>query len=183
MLNWRLYRAAFVPFLFALALAAFSLSPRPLPLTSTLAPDAFQGPRAFAELRSLAARFPDRRPGSAGDGRLAAVVASTLKGLGGTAGGGFSVRVQRFDAQTIDGERTLSTVIAERPGSTSATPIVILAHRDAAAAGSEAELSGTAGLLELARVFASARPSARSCWRPPAGAAVAMPGPRGWRPS
>ena len=41
MINWRLYRAAFVPFLFALALAAFSLSPRPLPLTSTLAPDAF----------------------------------------------------------------------------------------------------------------------------------------------
>jgi acetylornithine deacetylase/succinyl-diaminopimelate desuccinylase-like protein len=158
MLNWRLYRAAFVPFLFALALAAFSLSPRPLPLTSTLAPDAFQGPRAFAELNSLAARYPERRPGSAGDERLAAAVANTLKGLGGTAGGGFSVRVHRFDAQTIDGERTLSTVIAERPGSTSATPIVILAHRDAAPAGgssSEAELSGTAALLEMARVFAS----------------------------
>jgi hypothetical protein len=155
MLNWRLYRAAFVPFLFALALAAFSLSPRPLPLTSTLAPDAFQGPRAFAELQSLTARFPERRPGSAGDERLAAVVANTLRGLGGTAGGGFSVHVHRFDAQTIDGERTLSTVIAERPGSTSATPIVILAHRDAAARGSEAELSGTAALLELARVFAS----------------------------
>ncbi len=158
MLNWRLYRVAFVPFLFALALAAFSLSPRPMPLTSTLAPDAFQGPRAFAELQRLAARFPDRRPGSPGDQHLGASVASTLKGLGDTAGGGFSVRVDRFAAQTIDGERTLSTVIAERPGSTSATPIVILAHRDAAGAGgssSEAELSGTAALLELARVFAS----------------------------
>ncbi len=158
MLNWRLYRAAFVPFLFALALAAFSLSPRPTPLTSTLAPDAFQGPRAFAELQSLAARFADRRPGSTGDQRLATAVASTMKALGGAAGGGFSVHVERFAAQTIDGERTLSNVIAERPGSTSATPIVILAHRDAAGAGgsaSEAELSGTASLLELARVFAS----------------------------
>jgi hypothetical protein len=155
MLNWRLYRAAFVPFLFALAIAAFSLSPRPLPLTSTLAPDAFEGPRAFAELESLSAHFPQRRPGSAGDQALAAHVAQTLKALGGTAGGGFLVHTRRFDAQTIDGERALTTVIAQRPGSTSAAPILIVAHRDAAARGSEAELSATAALLELARVFAS----------------------------
>jgi hypothetical protein len=155
MLNWRLYRAAFVPFLFALAIAAFSLSARPHPLTSTLAPDAFQGPRAFAELNGLAARFPERRPGSRGDRALAAYVAGTLRGLGGTAGGGFSVHVHHFDAQTIDGERSLTTVVAERPGSTNATPVVILAHRDAAAPDSRADLSGTAALLELARVFAS----------------------------
>ena len=37
----------------------------------------------------------------------------------------------------------------------SASPIVIFAHRDAAASGSRAELSGTAALLELARVFAA----------------------------
>ena len=46
-------------------------------------------------------------------------------------------------------------MIAERPGSTSATPILIVAHRDAAAAGSQGELSGTAALMELARVFAA----------------------------
>ena len=69
--------------------------------------------------------------------------------------GGFTVRTQRVSGQTIEGERTLSTVIAQRPGSTDATPIVIVAHRDAAAAGSPAELSGTAALLELARVFAA----------------------------
>src|ERR1019366_4740463 len=92
MLNGRLYRAAFVPFLFALALAAFSLGPRPLPLTSTLAPDAFEGQPAFEELRALGARYPDRRPGGAGDRALAAHIAATLKGLGGTAGGGFSGR-------------------------------------------------------------------------------------------
>jgi Peptidase family M28 len=155
MLNGRLYRAAFLPFLFALAIAAFSLSPRPRPLTSTLAPDAFEGPPAFAELRSLGASFPDRRPGSAGDERLAGHVARTLEGLGGTAGGGFSVRSERVEGQTIDGRRSLVNVIAQRPGSTSARPILILAHRDAAALGSLAELSGTAALLELARVFAA----------------------------
>jgi Peptidase family M28 len=155
MLNWRLYRAAFVPFLFALAIAAFSLSSRPLPLTSSLAPDAFEGAPAFAELHTMAARFPDRRPGSRGDRQLARYVADRLEGLGGTAGGGFSVHTYHFEAQTIEGERSLSTVVAQRPGSTSAAPILILAHRDAASRGSQAELSGTAALLELARVFAS----------------------------
>jgi hypothetical protein len=78
-----------------------------------------------------------------------------LEGLGGTAGGGFMVRTRHFAGQTIDGERTLTTVIAQRPGSTGASPIVILAHRDAAARGSQAELSATAALLELARALAA----------------------------
>lgn len=155
MLNGRLYRAAFAPFLLALALAAFSLDPQPLPLHSTLAPDAFEGQRAFAELQQLGSRYPDRRPGSAGDRALAEYVSRTLKGIGGAAGGGFSVRTESLEGQTIAGKATLSTVIAERPGSTSASPILIVAHRDAAARSSRAELSGTAALLELARVFAA----------------------------
>ncbi len=155
MLNGRLYRAAFLPFFFALAIAAFSLTGRPAPLRSTLAPDAFEGSRAFAELGALAQRFPDRRAGSSGDRALAGYVAQTLRSLGGNAGGGFSVHTRRFTAQTIDGERELTNVIAQRPGSTGAKPIVILAHRDAAGRGARAELSGTAALLELARVFAA----------------------------
>lgn len=155
MLSGRLYRAAFAPFVLALAVAAFSLSGRSTPLRSTLAPDAFDGAVAFSELGSLASSYPDRRPGSAGDAALAAHVASVLRGLGGTAGGGFQVHVREFEAQTIDGERTLQTVIAQRPGARSEAPIVIVAHRDAAGAGAQAELSGTAALLELARVFAS----------------------------
>ncbi len=155
MFNWRLYRAAFVPFLFALLIAAFSLTPRALPLTSTLAPDAFSGSSALSEADSLAAEFPNRRAGSPGDEALAARISEILKGLGGTAGGGFSVHTHRFQAQTIDGERSLTTVIAQRPGSTNASPIVILAHRDALSRGSRAEMSGTAALLELARVFAT----------------------------
>ena len=58
-------------------------------------------------------------------------------------------------AQTIDGERRLQTVVAERPGSTAEPPILIVAHRDAAKAGAEGEMSATAALLELARVFAA----------------------------
>jgi hypothetical protein len=156
MLNGRLYRAAFVPFVFALAIAAFSLTGRAKPLHSALAPDAFEGQPTFAELRSLASEFPDRRPGSRGDRALAAHVAHELEALGGTAGGGFTVRMRHFTGQTIDGERQLTTIVAQRPGSTDAKPIVIVAHRDAAGTrGSQAELSATAALIELARVFAA----------------------------
>ncbi len=155
MLNGRLYRATFVPFVLALAVAAFSLTARPAPLASTLAPDAFEGQTAYVKLKQLAERFPERRPGSSGDSELAAYVARSLEGLGGTAGGGFSVHVSHFQAETIDGSRTLTNVTAQRPGSTGAAPIVIVAHRDAAGRGAEAELSGTAALLELAGVFAT----------------------------
>ena len=155
MLSGRLYRAALLPIPVALAIAAFSLAARPQPLSSSLAPDAFQGTRAFTEMNTLAREYPHRRPGSSGERRLAAHVARDLEGLGGTAGGGFSVRTHSFSAQTIDGSRTLTTVIAQRPGSTNAAPIAILAHRDAAGTGARAELSGTAALLELARVFAA----------------------------
>jgi Peptidase family M28 len=150
----RIYRAALVPLLFALVIAGFSVSGRPAPLSSTLAPDAFDGARAFAELRSLAARFPDRRPASAGDAALARYLAHAIAAAVGGAGGGFQVTTRTVKAQTIDGERTLQTVIAERTGSTGEAPIVLLAHRDAAKRGSQAELSATAALLELARVFA-----------------------------
>jgi hypothetical protein len=154
-LNGRLYRAGLVPVLLAVAIAGFSLSTRATPLTSTLAPDAFGGPRAFAELQSLAARFPQRRPGGEGDAKLAAYLAQTLQGLGGSRAGGFTVQSRSVRAHTIDGVRTLTTIIATRPGVTGASPIVLLAHRDAPGRGAAAELSGTAVLLELARVLAT----------------------------
>jgi hypothetical protein len=155
MLSARLYRAALVPAVLAAAVASFSLTGRPAPLTASFSPDAFEGARALADTRTLAAAFPDRRAGSSGDERLAAHIAAMLEGLGGTAGGGFQVRTVQTTGQTLDGERTLTTVLAQRPGSTTASAILVVAHRDAAARGSAAELSGTGVLLELARVFAA----------------------------
>lgn len=154
MIDPRIYRAALVPVLFALVLLAFSLENRPQPMRTPLAPDAFQGERAFNRAyeagEGLADRFPDRRPGSDGDNRLAATVASQMRDAG------FRVRTVRHDANTIDGRRTLRTVIARRPG-TIDEQIVVVAHRDAAGRRAEAELSGTAALLELTRIFGAPR--------------------------
>lgn len=147
----RIYRAALLPALLALVVAAFSLQAAPRASTTTLAPDAFNGARAFRTLEGLAAEFPHRRPGSAGDRALADRVAAVMRSSG------FEVSTREVDAGTIDGTRTLRTVIGVRPG-LSSQRIVVLAHRDAAASPATADLSGTAGLIELARVFAGRTP-------------------------
>ncbi|HYV15265.1 MAG TPA: M28 family peptidase [Conexibacter sp.] len=146
MLNPRIYRAALLPILFALVLAGFSLQDQPRPLTAALAPDAFDGAAAFRALDQLALAAPQRRPGSAGDRRVARRVADVLHASG------FRVGVRTLTAATADGSRTLQTVVGERAGS-SDRRIVVLAHRDALGTGARAELSGTAALLELARVL------------------------------
>jgi spore maturation protein SpmB len=145
-LDPRIYRAAFLPILFALVLAAFSLGDQPRPLTTTLAPDAFDGANAFGQLEQLAVAAPRRRPGSAGDRLVADRVAEVLHA------NGFRVSTRSTTGQTADGERELTTVLGERVGFSSRR-IVVLAHRDALGDGARAELSGTAALLELARVL------------------------------
>ena len=160
MLNGRLYRVAFVPFALALAVAAFSLTARPLPLTSTLAPDAFEGAPALAELKSLAAEFPSRRPGSPGDeaarredradaGRARRGRARGLSGAHAPLPGADDRRGK--DAR--DGARAARGIERQwrhadrdpRPPRRERGGWVLF----------EAELSGTAALIELARVFAA----------------------------
>lgn len=147
----RIYRAALLPALLALVVAAFSLQSAPGASVTTLAPEAFNGARAFRTLEGLASEFPRRRPGSAGDRALAGRVGAVLRASG------FHVSTRELAAGTIDGTRTLRTVIGVRPG-LSSQRIVVLAHRDAAGSPATASLSGTAGLLELARVFAGRTP-------------------------
>lgn len=159
-LDPRLYRAAFAPILLAFVVAAFSLVDRPRAITTTLAPDAFDGPKAFATLQGLATQFPDRRPGSAGDVSLARRVERDFRRSfcpdAGRDGACEEVTVRNVSGDTIDGESDLETVVATRLGRPG-PGIMVLAHRDAAGRPAEAELSGTAALLELARVFGGRR--------------------------
>ena len=146
MLDLRIYRAAFVPILLVLAVVAFSLQTRPGPMTSDVAPDAFDAARAFRLLGDLSQRYPDRAPGSQGDLALAGAVQRTFQAAG------FEVSTTDTTAETIDGERTLRTVVAARPGSVDRA-LVVLAHRDAATAPAKAQLSATAALMEAVRVL------------------------------
>jgi K+-transporting ATPase ATPase C chain len=146
MIDPRIYRAGLVPAFFALIVAAFAVQRPPTPVSASLPPDSFEATRAFSGLRELASTFPRRRPGSPGDRALARRVAGVLRDTG------FRVRTRRFDGGTALGERSLETVIGSRPG-LSSREIVVVAHRDSLRAPGTAELSGTAALLELARIY------------------------------
>ena len=103
-------------------------------------------------LLQLGAAYPDRRPGSSGDAALAARVGEVFKAAG------FDVQRTTEEGRTVDGPTDLETVVGVRPGR-SGRRIVVLAHRDALDSPGLAELSGTAALLELARIFRMQVPS------------------------
>jgi hypothetical protein len=150
-LDLRVYRAAFLPALLAVFLAAFSLVDRPAPVASPLAADAFSAERAYGgrtplknSLLELARSYPSRAPGSAGDTALADRVADTLAVRDRTGRPAFRVSREHDGA--------IETVVGVRPG-LSSRRIVVVSHRDARSRPGLAELSGTAVMLELARLF------------------------------
>jgi hypothetical protein len=85
MLDPRIYRVGLIPVVLAFVVVAFSLGERPRPIRTTSPPDAFSGVRAYTGLgdltglRRLVKDFPNRRPGSRDDARLADRVAAALR--------------------------------------------------------------------------------------------------------
>lgn len=147
MLDPRLYRTGAVAVALAVIVVAFSLVDQQRGVGSSLAPDAFNGAGAFSQMVTLAKAAPNRRPGSAGDEDVASVVASTLRSFG------YSVSQQTFRADTVDGRHPLLNVVGTRTGLAPGA-IVVVSHRDSLSSPGTGELSGTAAMLELARVLA-----------------------------
>jgi hypothetical protein len=177
-LDVRVYRAAFLPALVALFVAAFSLADRPAPVPSPLAADAFSAERAFGgrtplrnSLLELAEKFPSRQTGSADDSALADRVARTLSTRDRTDRPAFRV-TRRHDGAA-------QTVIGVRPG-LSSRQIVIVSHRDALGRPGLAELSGTAVMLELARLFRARDLSKTLVLVSTSGATGGFTGARAW---
>jgi hypothetical protein len=149
MLDPRIYRTGLVLVAIAVLVLAFSLGNQQGAVSSTLAPDAFNGQNVFNNMVAMAGPngVQDRRPGSEGDKSLASSVAISFKRYG------FGVTTDVFSGRTADGTRTLENVVAVRPGIQSGS-IVVIAPRDARASPATASLSGTATLTELARDLA-----------------------------
>jgi hypothetical protein len=149
MLDPRIYRTGLVLVAMAVLVLAFSLQNQQGPLSSTLAPDAFNGQNVFNSMVAMAGPngVQDRRPGSEGDNSLAASAAISFSR------DGFGVTKDVFSGRTADGTRKLENVVAVRPGRTASQSgsIVVVAPRDARASPATASLSGTATLIELAR--------------------------------
>ena len=145
MIEPRLYRAAFLPALLALIVAAFSLEDRPTPVPQVLAADVlFQGDTAARSAKKIATDFPDRKPGSLGDRAEGRRVAHAF------AARGFSTVIDHFSA---DDGTPLTNVIGRRAGA-SRKQIVVIAPRDASSVpDATSSASDTAAIMEIARVL------------------------------
>jgi hypothetical protein len=146
-LDLRLYRAAFVPVLLALIIAAFSLHDRPPAIQETLSADAFDGTVATRQIATWARQpaLADRRPGAPGDDALATRVATALRA------NAFAVSQRTFTGRTTEGDRTLRAVVGERTGSSNRR-IIVVAFRDSRRAD-DGSLADSATLVELAHVL------------------------------
>ena len=78
MVDPRIYRAFLVLVAFAVIIFGFSLQNSPHGLGTSIAPGDFFAD-AQATTKTLASEYPDRSPGSQGDQKLAAAVASGLR--------------------------------------------------------------------------------------------------------
>jgi hypothetical protein len=146
MLDLRIYRTSLLAVVLAAIVLAFAMQGQPKPLGTTLVPDAFNGPSAYANMVHLARRYPHRSAGSPQDHALAGVISARLRA------DGFAVSRTPFEAATPAGRRRLENVVAVRQGMANAA-VVIVAHRDAVGSPALAEQSGTSVLLDLGRVL------------------------------
>jgi hypothetical protein len=151
----RIYRAAFLPAVFAVILVMFSLENRPRPVQQGLAADViFDGNVAFREMRQIVEQRPDRRPGSASSAAIARDLATSFRALRQQ---GFETKVDSWEE---DG-KPLVNVVATRAGETR-DQIVVMAARDSQSVpDATGSASDTAALLELARVI-KGRPSQKT---------------------
>ncbi len=148
MIDFRLYRLAFIPALIAVVIGMFSLEGAPAAREAATPPTTFDGDRAATEARRIAAAAPDRTPGSAGDERVAELVRNRFEEI--PAG---AVSEQEFEAD-YEGERvSLRNIILTLPGDGAST-VAVIADRDSARGpGAATSASATGVLIELANAL------------------------------
>jgi len=146
--NLKVYRYAWGV---ALVLAIVSLFTLGTPGTPALSdePTSFDGRRAMLDLTTLAEEYTGRVAGSDADARAAIWLVQTFERLG------LETHIDTFTADLNGRDAALQNVWAVARGTVRGT-IVIVANRDSppgSTQGADANASGTATLLELARVF------------------------------
>lgn len=150
MIDFRLYRVAWLPALAAFVVMMFSLEGEPEPIQPQIAPTAFDGDRAEINSRQILNAAGERRPGGEGDAAVAEEVEGRFDEV--TAG---TVATQEF-TESVDGEDAdLSNVVLTLPGETDRTIVVMAARDSASGPGAASSAAATATLLELADVLAA----------------------------
>jgi hypothetical protein len=147
-IDFRLYRLAFIPALLAVGVVMFSLEGAPDPLEPGTLRGEFDGARAAALAHQIVNAAPARTPGSEGDNHVADIVAEHMKEIPTGA-----VSEQRYAARYGGDDVTLRNVLLTLPGTTDDT-VVVVAARDAARSPAAASSAAATGILiELANTF------------------------------
>lgn len=145
MLEGRIYRAGWIPAMFAIILVAFSLGELPRASTTNLSAQSFDGvaaARMADRLKALGG--PHRGPGTPGDAAVAARVRRDLARLG------FMAAAHDVTVRTAAGRRTIPLVTGRRTGLADGM-VTVVADRSS--------LAATGALLELAQVFSGRGPT------------------------
>lgn len=145
-----MYRGTWLLVGIPLLIAAFTVS-RPQTLPKPDLPPDFDGAAATLVAQNFANQFPDRTPGSQTAADAATWVSDQLSQYG------FRTEFDRFHAKIPGrGRVQLENVLAFRQGRSNDV-IAVIAHRDNSGEGQGANdnASGTAALLELARIYAA----------------------------
>lgn len=154
MIDFRLYRIAWLPALAAFVTMMFSLEGIPAPFEPAVAPAEFDADRVKANARQVLSTAPEREAGSEGDAAVADLVLERFRQIdAGTAG------EQPFTAELDGTETELRNVLLTLPGESDRV-VLVVAGRDANdGAGAASSAAATAALLELAEVMGGAEHS------------------------
>jgi hypothetical protein len=146
--DFRLYRAAFIPALLAAVTLMFSLQGVPQAAEPAVPTSGFEAGPAMSIAREIVTAAPDRSPGSEGDNRVADLVADRFAAIeAGTSS------EQQFNSSFDGDDVRLRNVLLTLPGETDDT-IVVLAARDSVEdPGAASSAAATGALVELAEVL------------------------------
>lgn len=145
MLHPRIYRAALLPAVAAFVLMMFSLEPIPNPLREPVSTPEFDGREAARTARQIAARAPERAPGSEGDRTIAGLVRDRFAKIEGG-----QVSTQEFSSSYRGDDVELENVILTIPGDSERALLIVAARDSAEGLGAASSAAATAELLSLA---------------------------------
>ena len=144
MIDFRLYRAAFLPALAAVVVLLFALTAPPDPLPTAVAPAEFDGQAATRIARQIVNTAPARAPGSPGDARIADLVESRFRNVDGG-----EVSDERFTGESAGSAVDMRNVILTLPGDSPRTLVLMAPHDAAGDPGAASSAAATGMLLEL----------------------------------
>jgi hypothetical protein len=149
-IDFRVYRAAFLPALVAIVVLLFALQVPPAPVTPVVAPAEFDENAASKIARQIVEAAPVRTPGSEGDAAIGDLVERRFRAVRDG-----QVAEQRFTGSLDGKDVQLRNLILTLPGP-SPQNVVVMASRDSASGpGAASSAAATATLLELVKELAN----------------------------